>query len=68
LEAYIRLLEGALMAAWSAGGRDRARLRDAREEALDEADRKARAAWNVAGEVVLRLPTSCPPDPRMPVS
>ncbi len=55
-QAYARLLEGALVAAWSAGEEDRARLFSRPEDDLDAHDRERREAWEVAGEIVLRLP------------
>ncbi len=55
-EAYARLLEGALLAAWSAGENERKRLLARPEAELDLADRSRRQAWEVAGEVVVRLP------------
>ena len=56
-QAYARLLEGALRAAWIAGEVDRARLESRSEEQLDAADRARREAWELAREVVIRLPS-----------
>ena len=54
--AYTRLLEGALLAAWKASEPYRSELLARPEEQLDEPARQLRAAWEVVGEIVLRVP------------
>jgi|GEM_PF-4857894 len=54
--AYTRLLEGALMAAWKASEPHRAELTARPEGELDETTRQLRAAWEIVGEIVLRVP------------
>jgi hypothetical protein len=54
--AYTRLLEGALLAAWKASELHRAELMACPEEQLDDAARQLRAAWEIVGEIVLRVP------------
>lgn len=55
--AYIQLLEGALRAAWTAGEEPRKQLFDKAQDSLSEAERRAREAWEVVREVVVRVPT-----------
>ena len=54
--AYIQLLEGALRAAWTAGEGPRNRLFDPGEGKLSGEEQRAREAWEVVREVVVRLP------------
>lgn len=54
--AYVKLLEGALRAAWQAGEPGRRRLLSGPAEDLGDDDRRLRTAWELVGEVVLRVP------------
>ena len=54
--AYTRLLEGALLAAWKASEPQRAELQALPEDRLDDTSRQLKAAWEVVGEIVLRVP------------
>jgi hypothetical protein len=54
--AYLKLVEGALLAAWQAGEPERERLAKRPDDDLTEDEKRLRAAWELVGEVVLRLP------------
>lgn len=54
--AYVKLVEGALLAAWQAGqgARDTLMAKDPSELSEDEA--RLRTAWELVGEIVMRVP------------
>jgi hypothetical protein len=54
--AYLKLVEGALLAAWSAGEPARRDLMSRAVEELDAEQRRLRDAWELVGEIVLRVP------------
>lgn len=54
--AYVKLLEGALLAAWQAGEPERRRLQASPLEALADDELRLRTAWELVGEIVLRVP------------
>ncbi len=54
--AYLRLVEGALLAAWRAGEGARNELLARPIEGLAPEEEQLRNAWELAGEVVLRVP------------
>lgn len=54
--AYLKLVEGALHAAWRAGEPAREELLARPVEELDDDERKLRDAWELAREIVLRVP------------
>jgi hypothetical protein len=54
--AYSKLLEGALLAAWKASEPHRTELQARPAADLDEHARQLKAAWEVVGEIVLRVP------------
>ena len=54
--AYLKIVEGALLAAWSAGRGPREALMAKDEAELDEEEKQIRAGWELVGEIVLRIP------------
>jgi hypothetical protein len=56
VEAYARLLEGALLTAWQASAEQRTALEARPDAELGEAERRHRAAWELVREIVLRVP------------
>lgn len=54
--AYLKLVEGALLTAWQAGESERKRLHEVPPGQLSEADRRLRTAWELVGEIALRVP------------
>ena len=54
--AYLKIVEGALLAAWSAGQGPREALMAKDEAELSEEDKATRSAWELVGEIVLRVP------------
>ena len=54
--AYLKIVEGALLAAWSAGQGPREALQAKDDDELSETEKKTRAAWELVGEIVLRVP------------
>ena len=54
--AYLRLVEGALLAAWLAGEGARNELVARPIEDLTPDEVQLRDAWELAGEIVLRVP------------
>jgi Ribonuclease G/E len=56
VEAYARLLEGALLTAWQASAGQRSALEGRSEAELNEDQRRQRAAWELVREIVLRVP------------
>ena len=55
--AYLKIVEGALLAAWSAGEGPREELMAKDEGELSDEERELRSAWELVGEIVLRVPT-----------
>jgi hypothetical protein len=54
--AYLKIVEGALLAAWSAGRGPREALMVKGEDELSEDEKQLRTAWELVGEIVLRVP------------
>jgi len=54
--AYLKIVEGALLAAWKAGEAARAELMERPVDELGDDDRQLRDAWELVGEIVLRVP------------
>jgi len=54
--AYLKLVEGALLAAWSAGKGPREALLAKDDDELSETEKETRTAWELVGEIVLRVP------------
>ena len=54
--AYLKIVEGALLAAWSAGQGPREALLAKGEDELSDDEKKLRTAWELVGEIVLRIP------------
>ena len=54
--AYLKIVEGALLAAWSAGQGPREALLAKDDDELSETEKKTRTAWELVGEIVLRVP------------
>lgn len=54
--AYLKIVEGALLAAWQAGKGPREALFAKEESELSDDERQLRTAWELVGEVVLRVP------------
>jgi hypothetical protein len=54
--AYVKLVEGALLAAWNAGEQERIALLERDPEELSPEENQLRNAWELVGEVVLRIP------------
>ena len=54
--AYLKIVEGALLAAWSAGQGPREALMAKGESELSEAEKETRNAWELVREIVLRVP------------
>ena len=53
--AYLKIVEGALLAAWSAGQGPRDELMAKDDGELSEEDRQLKTAWELVGEIVLRV-------------
>lgn len=54
--AYLKIVEGALLAAWSAGQGPREALLAMNDDELSDAEKETRTAWELVGEIVLRVP------------
>lgn len=54
--AYLKIVEGALLTAWNAGRGPREALMAKEESALSDEDKQVRTAWELVGEIVLRVP------------
>ena len=54
--AYLKIVEGALLAAWSAGQAPREVLMAKDDAELTDEERKTRTAWELVREIVLRVP------------
>jgi len=54
--AYLKIVEGALLAAWSAGEGPRKALMSKDENDLSDAEKETRNAWELVSEIVLRVP------------
>ena len=54
--AYLKIVEGALLAAWSAGQGPREALMAKDESELSDDEKETRSAWELVGEIVLRVP------------
>jgi hypothetical protein len=54
--AYLKIVEGALLAAWNAGRGPREALMSKDDSELSEAERETRNAWELVREIVLRVP------------
>ena len=54
--AYLKIVEGALLAAWGAGQGPRETLLAKGEDELSDAEKETRTAWELVGEIVLRVP------------
>ncbi len=54
--AYLKIVEGALLAAWSAGQGPREALMAKAETELSDAEKETRNAWELVREIVLRVP------------
>jgi hypothetical protein len=54
--AYLKIVEGALLAAWTAGEAPRAELLARSPDSLSEDEERLRTAWELVGEIVLRVP------------
>ncbi|MCU0305449.1 MAG: hypothetical protein MUC56_15455 [Thermoanaerobaculales bacterium] len=54
--AYVKLVEGALVAAWKAGQASREALMAKPPDELTEEEARLRTAWELVGEIVLRVP------------
>ena len=55
--AYLKIVEGALLAAWKAGEGPRGELLAKPAEDLSAEERRLRTAWELVGEIVLRVPS-----------
>jgi hypothetical protein len=55
--AYLKLVEGALLAAWKAGEGPREVLLTKSDDELGAEENRLRTAWELVREVVLRVPT-----------
>jgi len=53
--AYLKLVEGALLAAWEAGERERTELFGKDPSGLTDEDRRMKNSWELVQEVVLRV-------------
>ena len=53
--AYLKIIEGALLAAWSAGRGPREELMAKEQNSLTEEEQQLRSAWELVGEIVLRV-------------
>jgi hypothetical protein len=54
--AYLKIVEGALLAAWKAGEGPRSELMAKSAESLSDQEARLRTAWELVGEIVLRVP------------
>jgi hypothetical protein len=54
--AYLKIVEGALLAAWSAGQEPREALTAKDASELSDEEARLRTAWELVGEIVLRVP------------
>jgi len=55
--AYLKIVEGALLAAWTAGQGPREALMAKDDGELTDEERQTRSAWDLVREIVLRVPT-----------
>ena len=55
--AYVKIVEGALLAAWTAGQGPREALLAKSDDELSEDQKQLRTAWELVGEIVLRVPS-----------
>lgn len=53
--AYVKIVEGALLAAWTAGKGPREALMAKSDDELSDGDKQLRTAWELVGEIVLRV-------------
>lgn len=54
--AYVKIVEGALLAAWNAGQGPREALMAKDDSELGDDEKQLRTAWELVGEIVLRVP------------
>lgn len=54
--AYVKIVEGALLAAWTAGQGPREALLAKDDDKLTDDEKQLRTAWELVGEIVLRVP------------
>jgi hypothetical protein len=54
--AYLKIVEGALLAAWTAGKSPREELMAKDEADLTDDEKETRNAWELVREIVLRVP------------
>jgi hypothetical protein len=54
--AYLKIVEGALLTAWTAGRGPREALMARDESELSDEEKEIRTAWELVGEIVLRVP------------
>jgi len=54
--AYLKIVEGALLAAWTAGEAPREALMARDDTELTNDEKKTRNAWELVREIVLRVP------------
>ncbi|HSN56614.1 MAG TPA: hypothetical protein VLT32_18235 [Candidatus Sulfomarinibacteraceae bacterium] len=54
--AYLKIVEGALLAAWTAGEGPRTELLAKPADSLGVEEARLRTAWELVGEIVLRVP------------
>ena len=54
--AYVKIVEGALLTAWSAGQGPREAILAKGEDELSDDEKQLRTAWELVGEIVLRVP------------
>ncbi len=54
--AYLKIVEGALLAAWTAGEGPRNTLLARNDSELTVEERKTRSAWELVREIVMRVP------------
>ena len=55
--AYVKIVEGALLAAWNAGQGPREALMAKDVGELSDDEEQLRTAWELVGEIVLRVPS-----------
>lgn len=54
--AYVKIVEGALLAAWTAGQEPREALMAKGDDELSDDEKQLRTAWELVREIVLRVP------------
>ncbi len=59
--AYLKIVEGALLTAWNAGRGPREELMARDVAGLSGQERELRTAWELVGEIVLRVPADRQP-------